>query len=270
VAPPAVHLTKNDEAGALKSLGHLNASVRRKAAITLGDSTLFGDGRASQALHACLEDSNPEVRRAAIKALVRLTPRGDRELIGAVCARLGDVDGTVRKAAIFSIQAAMPVPGDYFTVEMVLARSKAKLPEARVAAVQALGKVAERGDLRVIAILQGHVERGDLDMRSAAMQAFAKVADVTLASDRLLYCDKPLVRLAAMNALMQAVRRGESNAVVIAMEFTEDSDKDVKDVASAIVSRGSSVTIPEEGADVADVESFMITEQSSTALGLKV
>mmetsp|Transcript_8664 Transcript_8664/g.22407 ORF Transcript_8664/g.22407 Transcript_8664/m.22407 type:complete len:273 (+) Transcript_8664:100-918(+) len=239
-----VHLTKTNEITTLASLEHINAAVRRKAVTTLGQSTLVGDAEAVGAVLKCLvRDNDAEVKRASIRALQRLAPRGDPAVIAALCAKLQDTDGTVRQAAVVALESVATTRGDSATVAGVLAQLQARAPVARASAMEALGRVAARGDTYVTALVQRYLDSDCFAMRHAAIGAFAQVADIPTAIDRLQHSEKPIVRLAGMCSLGWASGAGDVEANAIVEDYLQDPDPEVRRVAAAVVEAKNRVAV---------------------------
>jgi len=230
-----VHLTVANEEGTLALLKHVNNAVRVKAVKTLGMSTLGGNDRAIAAVCGSLEDKDAEVRRAAVRALQHLVYSGDQDAIQKLAGRLDDTDASVRRAAVIAVKNVAGRRGDMGTLDVVLKQLKVPRPAGRAAAMECLGRVGERGDAFVVDAAERLLHLDTPLMQQAAMDAFVQLASVAHASSRLETSERAVQRLASIRALMQIAREGNSDAVIVAMNYLEDNDDEVTKVATVII-----------------------------------
>jgi HEAT repeat protein len=183
---------RKDVQALVKMLRKASDEARAEIAQILVD---MRDPRATQALLQESESSNPSVRQIAAQALNRIDP--EHKYVAAI-HMLNDVHRQVRTAAI----EALATMGHPKALDMLIRTSeKERDPQARVAAIEAIGKLKDRRGLQA---LINALDDIDERVRIASADALAKLEDRTSISAllKLHQSDShPAVRAAAERAL---------------------------------------------------------------------
>jgi len=151
-----------------------------------------------------------------LQDLRKLGLRGGVQAVAAVCGCLEDTDVTVRIAAVEAM-AQVVEKGDQHAIDAVIGRMEHAAGYIRGAAVMALATVAEKGDQHAVAALIRRLDDADLSVRNAAVEAlahFPEKGDVhALAAliGRLEDADGA-VRQAAVKALAHVAEKGDQHA----------------------------------------------------------
>lgn len=185
-----------------------NDSIRAKLAlnqcVTLGTKAMV---TVTEAIRARLRDRSGAIRRIATKALVHTKERGDYSTIVDVCTGLGDRDDNVRNMAVH----ALGIIGKGSPEAIAVISRVIEDPTS-------VSSHVPDGSRYSVADVANHDVLGLIDAKLAAIRALVKIADKndSVAARTLSRClcshtDK--VRTAAVKALGQIVETGNKNAI---------------------------------------------------------
>jgi HEAT repeat protein len=181
----------------LRALKERWPSVKRFAARALID---LDSPEMIEPLLAATNDSDPEVQRAALQALSRFAKRPEvqRRLIEL---RDGCADEGTRQHAIAMLLGMDPGS----VIEPLLQASRDDDLEVQLAAVEALGKYAQRPDVcaRFIELL----DYGDISLREKAMEMLGAQKVKEAVEPLIRYLSNPFLKFRAREALVMIGER---------------------------------------------------------------
>jgi len=142
-----------------------------------------------------LEHRNKEHRMRALHALAELGPRGGDAVIDAIVPLLESSEDDVRRAAVMGLAHTAGKEHTYYHAIRVMSAKLAHPYESvRRAALEAIAKIAERGDDAAISAMVPRMSHGDSESLRAAARALKDLVekgDTRLASEARF---KPTVR----------------------------------------------------------------------------
>lgn len=210
------------------------ASVAALARVSgpVGDQVVISD------LVDRLADSCPSVREAAAKALAQTQPSGCGPLgvIEALVASAADAQKPVRKAVVQTLAEVAP-SGDALAIATIIGRVEDWDGEVRIAAVEALGRLARGGEHQdALSAVLLRLEDWHPGVRLASVEALVKVAPDAdrRTTDALCSClaeDFEDVRAAAVKALALKAPHGDRHACSALIALLEDHDDAVEEAA---------------------------------------
>lgn len=186
----------------------------------LASASLSGDATAVSMLVGYLEDRESDVRQAATEALARVVKGNDKPTLEAVRRYLVHWRGEVRRTAVRTLSLlAATASGDEPSVRALCGCLDDADAEVRSMVARTLPMVAAKGDAFVLKQLGDRFKNVSTDTRRLAVQVFAQMVGGVGEPDMqamLLPClqdSEAKVRLAAVEALVQVVPRGQIRAI---------------------------------------------------------
>lgn len=183
------------------------SDLRCDVALELGQLAGNGDREITTKLEYHLKYGNPQLRQAVVEALAPVAKNGDQHTISMLIECLLDKSRYVRRASVKAL--AVAPKGDEHTITVLSDYVKhCGVEQVRMAALEALSNLVEKGDQRAMTIFIGRLQEKSFRMRKAAVEALVKVAErgshqaITVFSASL-EDTHPNVRAAAQVALTQ-------------------------------------------------------------------
>lgn len=163
---------------AAKFLGDEASEVRRTAALAL-TSAAKGETQEREALVqlcAALADKDERVCSAASRGIIRLATKGDRTVTNAALAYLHHEFPWSRRAAT-SVLCEVAGKGDAdIVVVLTEALERDEDWRIRASAARALARMAERGDVKVLAAMQHRLQDLNASVRKVVAGAIVHIA----------------------------------------------------------------------------------------------
>lgn len=184
---------------------------------------------------ACTEmETGPrQSRLEAVEALGELGGRAGAA-VDAICARMADEDPEVRKVAAHALGCIVP-QGHTGVVANVCSCIDHPSWRVRLEAAQFLARASEKGDPEAIAALCGRLKDDCSDVRHAAAQSLAEIAQgdcrAVEAAVSCLGDARWRVRLEGLQSLLMVTDKGDDCVVDAVCQLMEDAVSSVREAA---------------------------------------
>lgn len=180
-------------------------------------------------VYSNLNSEVPDIQVAALMTLAELSLHAGEVAVAAVIARFQDKDYRVRLVALKTLPKIAQI-GDRCALEAsILCLSRGK--DERAAAVDAIGKLANKGDERTVHAIRALLDDRGVCTQCAAFYALSKVAtveDVLIAVKAQLEDTHTRVRTHAVKALAKVAERGDTRAVALVLTRLGDTAHEVR------------------------------------------
>lgn len=283
-------------AAVLPRAGDEDARVRATAAELLGQLPHAGHRSAIEVLSQLIGDDDPQVKHMAGLALP-LIARGDAASIALFCQGLTSEDWSTRLKGIRGL-ALIAEKGDQVVLKALTVclkrvsaepaeqRNLRKVAEAgakgncrsmvKRSVLTAIGRVAERGDKRVLKWLVSYIRDPDCDVVEAAMRALARIVDlgdrrsavraITSVFDDRRRGPYAALRVHAVEVLALLAERGDTFIAKAIEPRFADCDPAVREVAVRTVGQiltPSDIHILEGLANAAKSDPSLVVKRSA-------
>eukprot|EP00930_Biecheleria_cincta_P030856 TRINITY_DN21389_c0_g1_i1.p1 TRINITY_DN21389_c0_g1~~TRINITY_DN21389_c0_g1_i1.p1 ORF type:complete len:467 (+),score=80.39 TRINITY_DN21389_c0_g1_i1:102-1502(+) len=242
--------------------------VRRAAVVALVQIVEIGDKHAIAEVGRCLEHPSSCVRRAAIEVLAQIVEVHDnrativmgghgldatetfsRTPMQALLSSLEDVDEEVRQAAVCAL-AKIIEEGDVHAIDAVSERLRSyAFWRCRCSALQLLALITPKGNRRAFAAVTDQMKHVDACVRQAALETLAKIAEkgdeqAIAAATALMEDVDARVRRSALDTLMKTLESSDERALAAIDRCQNDADWSIRQAAKLHAKMLNSGSLP--------------------------